>query len=188
MGQHVAVQLIGEERSTLEQRLKGGEDKARSQTRARVLLLLDRAQGTRRTQHEVAEVLGISRNTVAAVARRYVEQGVASALVERPRPGAAPKLSGAVEVQLVTLVCSDPPVGRKRWTLRLLAAKMVELGYIESISNVAVYNALKKTNSNRLGQNGTSWRERHLPGLAAFRACPRGKKNVGAFPKRVQST
>jgi len=64
----------------------------------------------------------------------------------------------------VTLVCSDPPVGRKRWTLRLLAAKMVELGYIESISNVAVYNALKKTNSNH------------------------GKKNVGAFPKRVQNT
>lgn len=164
MGQHVVVQLTGEERSTLEQRLKGGDDKARSQTRARVLLLLDRAQGTRRTQHEVAEVLGISRNTVAAVARRYVEQGVASALVERPRPGAAPKLSGAVEVQLVTLVCSDPPVGRKRWTLRLLAAKMVELGYIESISNVAVYNALKKTNSNR------------------------GKNNVGAFRKRVQNT
>ena len=164
MGHHLRLELSREDRHILEQRVRKGEDKARTQTRVRVLLLLDRTQTQVRTHQEVADILGITRNTVSKIAGRYLEEGLEAAVLERPRPGAAPKLSGAVEVQLVTLVCSDPPVGRKRWTLRLLAAKMVELGYIESISNVAVYNALKKTNSNR------------------------GKNNVGAFRKRVQNT
>ena len=164
MGQHIQVQLTSEDRHRLEQRVKKGEDKARTQTRARVLLLLDRTQGQARTHQEVAEILGITRNPISQIARRYMEEGLEAALLERPRPGAAPKITAVVETQLITLCCSDPPVGRKRWTLRLLAAKMVELGYIESISNVAVYNALKKTNSNR------------------------GKLRAGASPKRVQST
>jgi len=70
-----------------------------------------------------------------------------AALYEKPRPGASPKITGDIEAKLVTLACSDPPLGRSRWTLRLLADTMVELGYIDSISNVAVYQRLKKTNS-----------------------------------------
>ena len=72
-----------------------------------------------------------------------------AALFDKPRPGATPKITGDIEAQLVTLACSDPPQGHARWTLRLLADKMVALGYIESISNVAVYQRLKKTNLSR---------------------------------------
>jgi len=164
MGQHIRVKLTPEDRYSLEQRVKKGEDKVRTQTRARVLLLLDRTEGQARTHQEVAEILGITRNPVSQIARRYLEEGLEAALLERHRPGAAPKITAVVETQLVTLCCSDPPVGRKRWTLRLLAQKMVELGHVESLSNVAVYHALKKTKSNP------------------------GKLHAGASPKRARNT
>lgn len=164
MGQHIRLKLTPQDRHTLEQRVKKGEDKARTQTRARVLLLLDRAHPPARTHQEVADILGITRNPVSQIARRYLQEGLDAALLERPRPGAAPKITAVVETQLITLCCSDPPSGRVRWTLRLLAQKMVELGHIESISNVAIYHALKKMNSNR------------------------GRKSAGASRKRVQST
>jgi len=86
--------------------------------------------------------------TVGQICRRFAQDGLEAALTEKPRPGQPPKITGDIEAQLVTLACSDPPKGRSRWTLRLLADTMVELGYIESISNVAVYHRLKKTNSN----------------------------------------
>jgi hypothetical protein len=73
---------------------------------------------------------------------------VEAALTEKPRPGQPPKITGDIEARLVTLACSNPPEGRARWTLRLLADTMVELGYLDSISNVAVYHALKKTRLN----------------------------------------
>ena len=75
--------------------------------------------------------------------------GLETALGDKPRPGRAPKLTGDVEARLVLLACSQPPEGRTRWTLKLLAEQLVELGLVDSISEVAVYKRLKKTNSNR---------------------------------------
>jgi hypothetical protein len=72
-----------------------------------------------------------------------------AALYDKPRPGAAPRFTGEVEAQLTMLACSQPPAGHARWTLRLLADQMIELGYVEYISHVTVRELLKKTNSSR---------------------------------------
>ena len=85
--------------------------------------------------------------TIIRTRKACLDEGLEAALFEKPRPGAPPKITGEIEAKLVTLACSDAPEGRARWTLRLLAHKMVELGYIDTISNVAVYQRLKKTNS-----------------------------------------
>ena len=82
--------------------------------------------------------------TVGRICRRFAQDGLETALLDKPRPGREPKITGDVQARLVTLCCSDPPQGRGRWTLRLLAARMVELGYLESISEVAIGKRLKK--------------------------------------------
>ena len=72
--------------------------------------------------------------------------GLANALYDKARPGATPKITGEIEAQLTLLACSAPPAGRSRWTLQLLADKLVELKLVDSISDVAVMHRLKKTN------------------------------------------
>jgi transposase len=133
----------------LEQLVRSGVHPAREIARARVLLLLDRSQGRQRTLAEVVEAGMVSQGTVSNIKKRYLEEGLKRALHDLPRPGAAPKIDGEVEAQLITLACSKPPEGREHWTLRLLADKLVELELVDSISHVAVGNALKKTHSNR---------------------------------------
>jgi len=112
-----------------------------------MLLLLDRSQGQKRKLHEIAEAMMTSPGTVSNVKRRYLKGGLEQGLQDRPRPGAKPKIDGEVEAHLIALTCSEPPEGRERWTLRLLADKLVELELVESISHVAVGDTLKKTNS-----------------------------------------
>lgn len=145
MSQHVSVTLSPEQRQQLESLIKKGNTPARVQTRARILLLADQSQETRYTHKQIAHALLCSQPTVGQICRRFVVEGLETALVERPRPGKAPKITGDLEARLVTLACSDPPDGRSRWTLRLLADQMVALGYVDSLSNVAVYQRLKKT-------------------------------------------
>ena len=79
---------------------------------------------------------------------RFLQEGLEAALGEKARPGRPPKITGEIEAKLTVLVCSQPPEGQARWTLRLLADRLVELGYVESISHMAVGNRLKKTKSN----------------------------------------
>ena len=149
MAQH--IKLTQGERTELSQLIKTGKHSARVLGRARILLLLDRSQGEKRKLHEAADVMLTSIGTVSNVKRRYLKGGLEHGLHDRPRPGAKPKIDGEVEAHLIALVCSDPPDGQVRWTLRLLADKLVELELVESISHVAVGDALKKTNS-RLGK------------------------------------
>jgi len=144
MAQHIT--LTKEERTELSQLIKSGKHSARVLGRARVLLLLDRSQGEKRKLHDVADAMITSIGTVSNVKRRYMKSGLEQGLDDRPRPGAKPKIDGEVEAHLIALVCSDPPEGQVRWTLRLLADKLVELELVESISHVAVGDALKKTN------------------------------------------
>jgi len=144
MAQHIT--LTEEERTELSQLIKSGKHSARVLGRARVLLLLDRSQGEKRKLQEVADAMLTSIGTVSNVKRRYLKGGLEQGLHDRPRPGAKPKIDGEVEAHLIALVCSDPPEGQVRWTLRLLADKLVELELVESISHVAVGDALKKTN------------------------------------------
>jgi len=147
MSKHIHVELDQDERRELEQLIHSGNAPARRQTRARILLLSDRSQGQKRTDQEVAAAVLCSPSTVLSIRHRYVKGGLSLALNDKGWPGAVPKLTGEVEAKLTMLACSEPPRGYARWTLRLLANQMVELGYIDDVSHVTVREWLKKTNS-----------------------------------------
>jgi transposase len=131
--------------------IRSGSAPVRVQTRVRILLLTDRSQGQSLKDDEVARAVMMGRKTIERIRARYLAEGLDSALYDKPRPGQPPKITGDVEAQLVVLACSDPPEGRNRWTLQMLADKLVELELVESITSVAVHKRLKKTFSNRGG-------------------------------------
>ena len=147
MSKHVTIQLTEEQRSHLLKLIHAGDAPARTQTRARVLLHADRSQGQVNKDEAVAAACLCSKGTVGNVRRRFAAEGLDAALTDRPLPGAKPKITGEVEAHLVTLACSDPPDGEARWTLRLLADRLVALGLLDSITPAAVHGRLKKTNS-----------------------------------------
>jgi len=148
MSKHRIINLNVEQRQELEKLIHSGQAPARTQTRARILLLLDRSQGQQRQDGAVAEAVLCNKGTVVGIKRRYVEEGLQAALYDKPRPGQRPKITGEIEAQLVLLACSDAPEGYERWTLRLLADQLVELTELERISHVAVGERLKKMNLN----------------------------------------
>jgi len=127
------VHLSKEDRQELEALIRSGESSARTQTRARILL-------------EIASALLCSLPTVTNIRKKFSEGGIEKALCDKARPGAVPKITGEIEAQLTLLACSAPPEGRSRWTLQLLADKLVELKLVDSISDVAVMHRLKKMN------------------------------------------
>jgi transposase len=110
------------------------------------LLLTDENQKKEIGTEEIASVLMCSLPTITAIRRKFVEGGLDNALYDKPRPGAVPKITGEIEAQLTLLACSAPPEGKARWTLQLLADKLVELKLVDSISDVAVMKRLKKMN------------------------------------------
>ena len=140
------IALSDQERLELTQLVHTGSSPARTQTRARILLLSDRSQGERIAYGEVAKSAMTTMQTAIRVRKRFLEGGLAAALYDKPKSGCPPKITGDIEAKLVMLACSKPPEGHDGWTLRLLADQMVVLGYIDSLSNVAVYKRLKKTN------------------------------------------
>lgn len=146
MSTHQHIYLKQDERTELEQLIKSGVHSARVIARARALLLLDRSQGEARTIKQVIEAAMVSQGTIYNLKEHYFSQGLNRALYEKQRPGAKPKIDSAAEAHLVALVCSDPPEGYDRWTLRLLADRLVSLEIIDAISHVAVGEALKKMN------------------------------------------
>ena len=140
------VYLTTENRQELERLIRSGESSARTQTRARILLLTDENQKKKKGAEEIASVLMCSLPTITNIRKKFVEGGVENALYDKARPGAIPKITGEVEAQLTLLACSAPPEGRVRWTLQLLADRLVELKLVDSISDVAVMHRLKKMN------------------------------------------
>ena len=120
--------------------IRSWEVVCKSLTRARILLLADGGQ----SDAEIIDALKASRTTIVRIRKRYFEGGLESALNERSRSGAPPKIDARVEAKLTGIACSDPPEGRSRWTLNLLADKLVELGEVDSISGMSVCRALKK--------------------------------------------
>jgi len=143
------VFLNGKKRSNLERLVSTGTNKARTITRARILLLSDESprgisRGMGKTDKEIMEVLGMSARTVAATRQRFVEEDLEGALNEKPRLGRPPKLTGRDEAKLTAIACSEPPEGRVRWSVRLLADKLVEVDLVDSISHEAVRRYLKK--------------------------------------------
>ena len=149
------VELSESERSQCKEVVRRGKSSARRVKRALVLLKADEGL----PDHEVASALLISRATVGRVRRRFVNEGLQSALNERPRPGQKRKLDGRQEAHLVAIACSDAPQGHTHWTLQLLADKVVAMGFSESICLETVRQTLKKTNSSRgRRRNGASLR------------------------------
>jgi len=138
------VSLKEQEREELKQYLRKGKSSARSLTRARILLLADEG----RNDKEIAETLRVSKSTVNRIRKRYCEGGLDFALHEKARSGAPPKIDGKIEAQLTLLACSEPPDGRSKWTLRLLADKLVEMEVVDSISHMSVQRLLKKMKLN----------------------------------------
>jgi hypothetical protein len=146
------VTLDADERATLERLVAAGKGAARRLTHARILLLADTAPGHARSDAGIVGALGTSVRTVERVRRRLVTEGLPAALSSRPQPArpAKVKIKGDVEQRLVRLACSDPPEGRCRWTLQLLADELVVLGLAESVSTETVRQALKKTRTANL--------------------------------------
>jgi transposase len=141
MNKRYIVDLAADERAGLRTLLNRGVAPARRLTRARILLLADEGG----PDPEIATALHVHRATVERTRRRFVEGGVERALSDKPRPGGRPKLDGEQAAHLVALACSAPPEGRARWTMRLLADRLVELALVEAISDETVRRTLKKT-------------------------------------------
>ena len=149
MAPRYRVTLAAEERQELEALTRAAtKTTGRRFLSARALLLCDRGpQGPGWSVARTAEALGVATRTIERLKQRFVEQGLAAAL-ERKRRVKPPReviFDGAFEARLVALACSQAPPGRNRWTLRLLAEKAVELGWVERVSVMTVQRALKKT-------------------------------------------
>src|SRR5258708_21923690 len=144
------VKLTPEERAHLLELVSKGEAAAGTLTHACILLKADEGvAGPRLSDEAIAEALEVNRSTVERVRTRCVEEGFEAALRPRPSRQLHPrKLDGVQEAHLVTLACSPAPNGRARWSLRLLAGKVVELEIGDAISHEPARQTLKKTSSN----------------------------------------
>jgi len=145
------VWLNPEEREQLLALVCTGRAAAVKLLHARILLKADVGEGSRRwTDAEIAEALDTSAATVHRVRQAWVEWGLETALArKRPTGRQYRTLDGAQEAQLIAVACSTPPEGRVRWTLTLLADKLVALDIVDTISTECVRTTLKKMNSNR---------------------------------------
>jgi transposase len=139
------VDLSEEEKTELKSLSKKGTTSARKLNRAHVLLLANEGE----TDKAISGALGVGTSTVERVRKRFVEGGLSEALNERARPGGKRKLDGRQEAYLLALASGDPPEGRKRWTMQLLADRLVELEVLDSLSDETVRRTLKKGPSNR---------------------------------------
>ena len=141
------VNLSTAQREILKELSSSGTIKVRAYKRARVLLLSDENRvGGAKPGSQIAEEVDVSLATVQRVRRQFVGHGLEAALSEKSRAGAPRKFSERDRAKITALACTQPPKGHARWTLRLLAEKMVELELIESISHDTVDKVLKKTN------------------------------------------
>jgi transposase len=147
MKRRYLVTLTLEERKELQSMVSRGTTAARKLVRSRILLLADEAEGgPGKSDPEITEALGCGRATVERVRKQFVEEGLEATLTPKPTTRTYEnRLDGKAEAHLVAMACGAPPEGRGRWTLRLLADRMVGLGYVEAVSHETVRQTLKKT-------------------------------------------
>jgi hypothetical protein len=148
MNQKYVVKLSDAEREQLVKLVTVGEGKARSLTRARILLKSDASEaGAKWTYAQICAAFDVTEVTVSKVRKAYVEQGWEAA-IRRKKPAReyVSRLDGKAEAHLVALACGAPPAGQARWTLRLLQEKLVALEVVESVSHETVRQTLKKMN------------------------------------------
>jgi transposase len=146
------VTLTAEERQQLLGLIAAGKAAAHKLTHARILLKADAADGGPAwPDGRIAEAIEVSVATVERLRQRFVEHGLQAALgrKKQDRPSRQRKLDGRAEARLIALACSQPPAGRKEWTMKLLADKLVELEIVDAVSDETVRRLLKKTRSSR---------------------------------------
>ena len=142
MNKKYIVTLTDSERAELRKLISSGKGAARRLAHARILLKTD--QGLR--DEQIAAEVEVGTATIERVRQRFVEEGLEASLdPRRPDKPREHKVDGEVEAHLIALACSTAPEGRARWTLRLLADKLVELEYLASVSHETVRQALKQT-------------------------------------------
>jgi transposase len=145
MAKRYRVTLTDEERDRLHDLTRKGKASVRMVRRAQTLLLA--AEG--RIDEDIAKALHIGVATVERTRRRFVEEGLEASLREHSRPGARPKLGPKQQAYVVALACTKPPEGRERWTMQLLADRVVELQIVPDITDEAIRLLLKRTSSSR---------------------------------------
>lgn len=145
---HYRIKLTKEEVEELRSIINRGSHTSQTFRVAYILLNCDEgAYSEKVTNEQISTVLKVGMRTIDRIKKRFIEQGLEAALERRPTSRVYDrKMDGDAEAKLVTLCCGKPPKGYAKWSLRLLADKMVELKYIESISHVTVRSVLKKTN------------------------------------------
>jgi hypothetical protein len=149
----VVVRLTISERIQLDAVISNKKSAKDRVLRAQILMKSD-ADGAAWPDSQIAETFGVSPMTVARLRQRCVWEGLEAALYRRPLSGTKPcKLDGFAEAQLIALVCGPKPDGRSSWTMQLLADKMVELKFVDSICDETVRLTLKKTNFSHGGRN-----------------------------------
>jgi transposase len=151
MEKRYRVTLTEQERQELQKMVSTGKAAAKKLVRARIMLLADQTEGgPAKSDPEICEALGCGRATVERVRKQFVENGLEATLQPAPsRRVYERRLDGKAEAHLVALTCGAPPEGRSQWTLRLLADRMVALGYVETVCYETVRQTLKKTTSSR---------------------------------------
>lgn len=138
------IQLNDEQRNFLRSLIRKGSSPARVQTHARILLLAEKEQGNKK----IADALQSDTVTVWRTRKRFLAGGLDTALYHKPPKNKKSRiLDGRAEAHLIALACGEPPEGRAKWSVRLLASRMVELNYVEEISRETVRKTLKKMNS-----------------------------------------
>lgn len=139
------VYLTVEEKEYLKQLVKKGTAPARQIQRAHILLKADVSEGKGWTDQQIRETFHLARNTVSKIRKRFTEVGLEETVKRKhPNRDYVTRLDGEQEAHLVALACSEPPAGHARWTLRLLAERMVALEYVERVSYETVRQVLKK--------------------------------------------
>jgi len=150
MQKKYVIELTSEERKQLTTLIQKGKTAGYKIRHAQILLKIDQSkQGPGWSDGKVAEAFGAHITTVERLRKRFVEEGLETALERHNRQNYTRKLDGDAEAHLIALACSEPPEGHNQWTLRLLADKLVELKVVDSVSHMTVSRTLKKTNLSR---------------------------------------
>jgi len=136
----IKIKLKKEEREFLHQFVKKGIKKARAIARANALLLADEGYSNK----EISKITKVHRQSIWRIKKRYSEKGLNSALEEKPRPGQPKKYTDKQESDIIAMACTDPPKGRKRWSIRLLTNKMKKKKDFKTINRESVRLILKK--------------------------------------------
>jgi transposase len=160
------VKLTAEERERLIALIHAGKHSARQLTKARILLKADASEaGEGWSDSQIAAALDTSVDTVARTRQQLVEEGFEAVLMRKHSPASARKriFDGAAEAKLIALACSQPPKGRKRWTLQLLEEQVVELKIVDRASDNTIGRTLKKTSSSLTSKNNGSSRRMPTP-------------------------